>query len=592
MTPRRLFRPLTLAGLCAVLAAGASCSSGMDRIDRKVNALLAETSQAIGAAGAPVAGALSAGEARGDPTEEHPATVNPPADDLAFAAQVLPVTEGGRTDAQQVIDRLEGYSRMPEDAQSMDLAAALAYACAHSREYRFAEEEYVLSALRLLTERHRWGPRFFDEVGASVVGSGEEGMFDTALSLVNELRVTQRLPYGGEVSARALARATEDLHQRVSGENVQDAEFILSADIPLLRGAGDVAREDLIQAERRLIYAAREFERFRREFLFDIARDYLDLIVAQQRIENAERGVRSLQQVEAQQEALLKAGRNTPFDAAEATNRTLEAIDQLNSARENYRLSLDRFKVRLGMQVDQPLVIERDSLRLSTPKIEMDEAIYAAMSFRLDLQTQRDQLDDARRAVRTARNALLGDLNFQASVSIPTDDDNARGGLDFEAGSASFLAGITYGLPLDREIERVNLRQTEIALERARRGYGQYRDDVAVTVRGAVRGIDSALFSLQIQERNVEIAFQREASIAADPARADIRQRTDAIDQTARARNARDGARRDLEVAVLRYLLETGQLRVLPDGYVQPLRGMQMGEAQPVGESASPGPGP
>ena len=58
-------------------------------------------------------------------------------------------------------------------------------------------------------------------------------------------------------------RATEDLHRKVSGEGIQSAEIILEADIPLLRGAGNVAREDRIQAERDLIYAAREFERFR-----------------------------------------------------------------------------------------------------------------------------------------------------------------------------------------------------------------------------------------------------------------------------------------------------------------------------------------
>ena len=573
--------------LLLALLAAAGCESGFRRIDRKVDAMLAETTQTIGASVEPRSqtGQMGRPVARAEQTTEQPPTVNP-------AAESLPFVSAGVREAEQVIQRLEGYSEMPEDALRMDLPAALAYAVRNSREFRFAEEEYVLSALRLLIERHRWGPRFFDEVSATVSGSGDDGLFNTSLQLVNELRVTQRLPYGGEVSARALASATEDLHERVAGEGVQSADIIISADIPLLRGAGLVAREDLIQSQRNLIYAAREFERFRREFLFDITSDYLSLIVAQQRIVNAQMSVDSFRQVEEQQDALYRAGRSTPFDAAEAKNRTFEAIDDLNSARESYRLAVDRFKVRLGMPIDQPLIIESNSLDLPTPKTGMDEAVYAAMSYRLDLQTQRDQLADTARAVENARNALLGDLDLFASVSIPTDDERDRAGLRFEPGESSFQAGVTYGLPLDREIERLNLRQAEINLERARRSYDRFRDDIAVSVRGAVRGIDSAQFSLQIQEANVLIAEQRQASIEADPARADIRQRTDAISQTARALDARDRALRDLEVAVLDYLLATGQLRVDRDGFIQPLEGMILGEAGgEENESADPSPG-
>jgi len=552
------------------LAVVAGCESGFQRLDRKVDAMLVETTRSIGASvgprpeSVPTTGQLPS---RSEALAEQPPTANPPAESLPFTA-------AGQRDAEEVIDRLEGYSELPADTLRMDLPAALAYAVSHSREFRFAEEEYVLAVLRVLIERHRWGPRFFDEMSATAFGDGDDGFFDTSMQLVNEFRVTQRLPYGGEVSARALARATEDLHQRVGSEGVQSAEIILSADIPLLRGAGMVAREDIIQAERNLIYAAREFERFRREFLFDIASDYLNLIVSQQRVNNARMSVESFQQVEDQQDALYQAGRSTPFDAAEAKNRTFEAVDSLNNAAENYRLALDRFKVRLGMPIDQPLVIETDSLDLPTPRMGMDEAVYAAMSYRLDVQTRRDQLADSARAVENARNDLLGDLDVFGSFSIPTDDERDRAGLRFKPGDSSFQAGITYGLPLDREIERIGLRQAEISLERAYRDYDRFRDDVAINVRGAVRGIDSALFSLQIQEANVGIALQRKASIDADPARADIRQRTDAISQTALARNQRDSARRDLEVAVLGYLLATGQLRVDAAGYIRPLQGM------------------
>jgi hypothetical protein len=96
-------------------------------------------------------------------------------------------------------------------------------------------------------------------------------------------------------------------------------------------------------------------------------------------------------------------------------------------------------------------------------------------------------------------------------------------------------------------------------------------------VRGDVRGIDRARFSLQIQEPNIGIGEQRVASINAAPDRADARDASEAANDLAEARDARDSARRDLQVAVLRYLLDSGQLRVSPQGMIIPLNGMPEG---------------
>jgi hypothetical protein len=142
--------------------------------------------------------------------------------------------------------------------------------------------------------------------------------------------VTQRLPYGGQVSAQLLAAATENLHERVAGQNVQTAELIFAADVPLLRGAGMVAREDLIQAERNMVYAARDFERFRREFLFDITSDFLNLVVQQQAIVNAEQDVEQRQRFEERERSLAEAGRVPPFEAGLSVQSTLFAVDRLN----------------------------------------------------------------------------------------------------------------------------------------------------------------------------------------------------------------------------------------------------------------------
>jgi outer membrane protein TolC len=567
--------------LAAFLVAGlawlAGCESPFQRIDRRTSDLLTEANADLGPETRDPRPGWPDGEkppkqASENLTEQRPSTVNPIADQMSFS----PARDGN-----QVMQRLEDYAQVPPTAVEMDLNEALSYAIQHSREHRFAEEDFLLSALRLLSERHLWGPRVFNDLLVEVESIGDNGLYDSSLRLVNDLRVTQRLPYGGQVSAQLLAAATENLHERVAGQNVQTAELIFAADIPLLRGAGMVAREDLIQAERNMVYAARDFERFRREFLFNITSDFLSLVVQQQAIVNAEQDVRQRQRFEERERSLAEAGRVPPFEAGLSVQSTLFAVDRLNTQREILRLSKDRFKVRIGMPEEQALIIKPTTPGLPTPETDLEGAARAAMSYRLDLQNRRDRIDDARRAVNNARNALLADLDLSGSLSIPTDDDKDRAGLDFDFEDLSFRAALALGLPIDRELERINLRETQVDLERSIREYERFRDTVAVDVRAAVRNIDRAEFSRELQEQNVRTAERRLASIEAAPDRADAQARSDTADDLLAAQDDYLRARRDVQISILRYLLDSGQLRVENDGSIRPLRDMPLHYGDP-----------
>lgn len=563
-------RPLGI-GLLLAMATLAGCQRGMTRIDRQVQQLIDETSARMNAAATPTEVRRAESEAIfdpvSDPLSETLATHNPAAESMRFSAAA---------DTEEVMGRLQGFEQDPEGSIRMDLPAALAYAFQHSRDYRFEEEEYVLQALRLLIERHQWGPRFFDDVTATASSSGDEGTFDSALRVVNDFRITQRLPWGGSVSISALARATEDLHEFVAGENTQSADLVISADLPLLRGAGVVARESRIQAERDMVYAARDFERFRRQFTVQLTQEFLSLVVSLARIGNSEDQVENLESIVARETARLEAGQITPHELGEAEQSLVVAQDNLNSTIENFRLAVDRFKLTIGMPIDQPLEIVPSGPGLPTPQTSLEEAVAAAMSNRLDLQTQRDRLDDTQRSVMIAENDLLPDLNLSGSVSLPTDDDKARAGLDFKPGDGEASIGITFGLPIDREIERLALRQAQISLDRAIRNYTQFRDSIAVDVRGVVRDIDRAVVAVEIQKRGVEIAEVRLASIEAQPERVDIFRQSQAVDDLSQARNDYDSAVRDLQLAVMEYLFATGQLRVADDGSIVPLAGMEL----------------
>ena len=61
-------------------------------------------------------------------------------------------------------------------------------------------------------------------------------------------------------------------------------------------------------------------------------------------------------------------------------------------------------------------------LDLDAPEITPDEAVLIALRLRLEVQTERDQIDDLRRKVDLAKNGLLSDLDLNGSVLVPFAD--------------------------------------------------------------------------------------------------------------------------------------------------------------------------
>jgi len=556
---------LSLAAVFVALTAlGCTTLSG---VDRKANSLLRTYSQRLdGGAVAPVETYRDDADDYRSQTQldEYVDTLNPPATKLDYSAA---------DPERDVAEILRSYAEVDPDALQLSLQEAFRIAQESARQYRTAEEEYVLAALRLLIQEHRFSPRLFNDISASIDGSADTSATDTVVQVMNELRVTQMLPYGGDVEASLIWDATEQLREEVTGEYRSATQLALSANIPLLRDAGSIAKEDLIQARRDLVYAARAFERFRREFLLQVADDYFDLVVQRANIVNQERSLESRRFSLERAEARVEAGRQAAFQARRINQGLLQVENNLARSRERFILSLDRFKVLLGIPVERDVVIAPVQMELPEPKIAPAQAGMLALQYRLDLQTERDRIDDSRRDVANAKNQTLPDLDLSAGVNVASASGDDAGNFDFDFKDTDYTASVTFGLPLDREIERLNFRSAIIDLQRSQRGFRQFRDNVVVSARQSVRNVDLARFSLQLAQERVEI--QELALEQQKLEEADAFALTETEDDLLEAQNDRDAALSDLRLAVLQYLLETGQLRVTRDGTLMPPPGME-----------------
>lgn len=474
------------------------------------------------------------------------------------------------------VSSTEFESIFGETEQSMvktvGLREALSQAIRHSREIQDAKEALYLAALDLTLERHLWTPQFVASVQAEFADYGQVRDFDRAMTAVSNFAVSQRLPYGGEVTARVINTLMRDLGvHTTSGE---PGNFILEANLPLLRGAGRAARESLYSAERDLIYAVRDFERFRRSFVVRVSAAYFNLQQLKMAITNTFVSYKNRKSDWERADFVAQMGQaKDVFEGPRVQSIFRQAEAELISSKEQYASALDRFKILIGLPVEDLLdVVDQNadedakSLDGLLPDVDIAQAVDVAVKFRLDLLNSADGVDDARRGVSVARNRILPDLDASGSVALDTDPERLNSA-SYNTERTTWRGSIELRMD-DRFEERNAFRASLVALRRAEREYERATDEVRADVRAAVRRVAQQEIVRQIQAMSVQ---ENEARVEAARAQYELgkitnRDVVEAENDLLNARNSQARALSQYRNAILEFRRDTETLRINDEG--------------------------
>ena len=459
---------------------------------------------------------------------------------------------------------------------------SLRYAVENNRDYRGRMEDLYLAALDVTFQRHLFDPIAFAGASANVNRRGSDSNYNSALNATANLGVRQQLPFGGQVVAEGIVNFVDALDGNV--QDGESADLVLRGSMPLLRGFGFTNLEPLIQSERSLVYNIRGFERFRRGFSVSVAQRYFSLLTSQSRITNRYlRYISALQLVE-RTLFLYEAGSVPYTEVQRAQSQALRAEDSLNQAEQSYSAALDQFKIFLGMDVETPFDVIATRLDVPEPDLGDPKLLETALNLRLDLQTTRDRIEDAKRSVAINRNRLLPDVTLTARGELGSDDNDV---LRFTGDDANMAAGISIDVPLDQVSERNSLRRSLISLERALRSLDESEDAIIADVRSSIRNVETAQTTLRIQREGIDIARQR-LELANQRLLLNIennsRNVVEAQNDLLEAQDAFEQAEAAYQVAVLNFYLSSGQLRVDPEAGTL---GMAMHRNDPLGIDAN-----
>lgn len=291
-----------------------------------------------------------------------------------------------------------------DDSPRLALEDIVELTLLNSRELQAQKEGLFRVALALSLER------FDYQLKPSVGGNGSAanythsrsgGITDDRLFVPTDFQIDKMLYTGGDF----LGRFANDVLLTFNGPqgfavNVgSEALFNLSQSL-LQR---DVRLENLTQAERNLVYAARDFTRFRKELFVQQASDYYSLIRQYRQIEINCQNYFTLAREFNQRSVEIQFGMAARTQLDQVEQQVISGRQSILSICTALENSLDSLKIRMGLPTEQPLNLDLAELNLITLSDEL--AVNSELIVRTRARILRERESESRSAF-----VLLGSI--------------------------------------------------------------------------------------------------------------------------------------------------------------------------------------
>jgi outer membrane protein TolC len=501
------------------------------------------------------------------------------------------IDEGKTADLSGLPTNEGSYEFLDNEADSeigahiLSLNAALDLAFQHSQVYQTQKEALYLEALALTFDRYRYVP-VFSSVGGADYQWDAKDQFVTdmqALTGMSALSTSERVDASTSLGARYFLKSggaialnlSNNFTRFLTGDisELGTGALIGSITQPLIRDFGsDIETENLLQAERDLLYRLRDFTRFRKTFAVQVASAYYSVLLNRETARNNYAGLLANNLSLEREQAFQAEGLRTLLQVGRLEQSSLQLDLRWTSSITRYKRGLDDFKILLGLKAEENIALDDNEMVLITqtgmdsPDLSLQQAMDFAVQTRLDLYNGLDRVQDRARKIEVAANALKPGLDLSLVASVPDANDGDLGELDFE--NALYTAGLDFELPLDTKLDRNSYRRALIDYQVATRNYLLAMDNIKLDVVDLWRRMNQArknyeisLTSVQINERRVE-----EAELRAELGLGDVQDTVDSQNDLTAAQTDLISSIVDHNISKLEFWRDLGLLYVDDSG--------------------------
>ena len=323
--------------------------------------------------------------------------------------------------------------------------------------------------------------------------------------------VKRQLATGAQISLDY----THSFVQQLTGGGTSESNNTLGFDVvqPLLRGCGSlVAREELRQSEKDMVYAVRNFALYEQDFVIDIVSAYFNILTGLDAMNNAQANCKSASANYDLLQIQLKHRICSQLETDQALQKTLDAEALWINTRTAYQSHLDQFKMLLGIDLSFDLGPDKKELEILhqkgmvRPSMTLDQAIKTSLEQRLDYRNAKEQEEDAQRHIKVALRQFLPSVDLRYNLVFFGQKQYALG---MNSHQYTDTWGIDLGAPLDWTARRNTYRTMVISHDQAQRALEATHDQIILDVREQWRQLDRLKRRVEIAQQSVELAKRR-----------------------------------------------------------------------------------
>ena len=265
----------------------------------------------------------------------------------------------------------------------------------NSREYQTQKENLYRVALRLSLERYAYQLKFSPFGNGTTVNwnhTRASGTTVNGLAVATQFQVEKTLATAGEF----LARFANDVILTFNGPTGFAADvgsdLFLEFDQTIFQR--DVRFESLTQSERDLVYAARDFARFRKLQFVQLASLYYNLIRTYRQVEIDSQNYFTLFRAFDQSKEEFGASFLPRFQLDQVEQNVLVGRSRLIATCNNLESAIDNLKLRIGLPTETPVNIDLTELQQLTTRDELSVIGELVRRARQRLLEERDRSDE------------------------------------------------------------------------------------------------------------------------------------------------------------------------------------------------------
>lgn len=369
------------------------------------------------------------------------------------------------------------YSQRPshdefDDAPRLNLTDIVVLALLNSREYQTQKETLYRVALRLSLQRFDYDLKFSpfnNGTGADFLSRNSSGSSFNRVTVPTEAQAEALLNTGSTL----VTRFANSVLLTFGGADgfAADIGSELLFEVTHSVFQNDVRFERLTQAERNVVYAARDFARFRKTFYLQLATQYYNLLRTYRQVEIDSQNYISLVRVYSQRDIELGEGEIARVQIDQVEQNALSGRSSLISTCNSLENSLDQLKSRLGLPIETPINIDLAELFGITGRDEVAVSLELVRRVRSRLlaESKRDDLNEA--TVLSQAEELVARIQDALEIQRKADElvqASARDAASSANGGKHFTSTASKEALADRvrqlSILRARLRVTQFRL--------------------------------------------------------------------------------------------------------------------------------